>query len=579
MVLFFDLSVLSPFTDKSSIPIYTIIGIIFFNFYFIYLIFTTVKKSKKKLSNLRIGPAIIPAIIFGIIKSNFLEIIPRWDSSVYFEALTQILPRFSFSIKSFINNFNWYQHPTMGFYFVESLGQFFSPTNTIAPQIINFFLGLIAIYSFYLIVKYFFPHNDVIENILITTLFTVNPLFLGLSISFLPDYAVLVFFLATYASLIYEKDLLFIFFGVLLVFSKETGIFAYTVLFISYLLLVSLKKWIKSKGIDFSKIIVLLIPFFSAVFYYLTQKGSVWTYAGKTAYNWGSNCQFCFGINQLNVTQNLLIFFVLNFNWILSLFILGSIIKNQILNTRVSEHTSDSKEDLKRIIYYCFIAFVLLFLVYIIYVLPSYLGLAICLISLIFYFSLVNLVKSVRLRKRIIILITLLLFIQSFITVDPISKFAFGTFKIGGVEILKIGTEYLGDGMVYNTQFANVDRLVSKFVSDFNIAPKDTIFMDPYAWGEWYTGWGRFKDSQPKIIFSTDRVGEWPKEMYFVTFPIQYYSNKDEYKVRDGYVAPLIKSDILLKELESKYIITENQKIELDRYWVNVYKLEKNNDK
>ncbi len=567
---FLDLALLSTHTNKTHISLYSFILIILLNSYLLLLTYHLVKISNIKKVKL-INPVIIPISLFTIIRLSFLDSIPRWDGSEYFQALLRGINHFDFSFSSLIYDFNWFNHTTMGYGVATSIFQLINPTNLIMLNITSLLLGVLGIYSFYKICNYYFGKENKIENTLITTLFAINPLFVGVSTAFTPDFGVLIFFLAFLSTFLYNKPVLSFFFGTLLVFTKETGAFVYGIFVLFNITPKQIINWKKISQEKITRLLFLISPLLLLVLYFLYTKWTFWSPDGNNFYTLGNDCRFCFGIKPHNMFEYIKVFFVLNFNWIFSLISvigLSKILINKIKLNNVS------KEILETVIP-VFLGFVSLFMVFVVYVMPRYVVFSNALLILLFSFAIKHVLTN-RLKRIVFLLILVPVFlIETFLTVDPISITAFGTYKLGDHRLLKVGTEYLGDAFIYNTQYTNVDRLLSKFISEYNITENDNIFIEPYSWGNFYPGWGQFSGQQPKIFFSLNNPNQFPDHIYYVSFPFRRYTSDETRKLQDSYTAPLENPETILTELKKIYIINNSRKIEVNGYWVMVYKLSK----
>lgn len=141
------------------------------------------KKTLKKtlLDNKAI---IFLVIIYLITHLQFLTYSQYWDSYWYWKLLLWGLDGFQGAAlglgdlaRSFIENFNFLGHPSVGYAGIMSISQFIDDGNVVLLNIENVILAIFAICAFYRIVRYYFPKRGV-DNILITAIFAFNPLFM-----------------------------------------------------------------------------------------------------------------------------------------------------------------------------------------------------------------------------------------------------------------------------------------------------------------------------------------------------------------------------------------------------------------
>lgn len=566
LTLFLDLSLLSSHTNKPQISWISIAVIILINIYAFYQAFLVIRSIKNNGLSFKLPLVLFPAIIFSLIRLSFLDTIPRWDGSQYFQALINGINTFDLSLKSFMGNFNWYGHPTMGYAFITAISQLLDPTDLLALNVSSVILGLVGIFSFFVVCSKIFGRKNQVEILLLSTIFSVSPLFVSISTTFGPDFGSVIFFLAFLACFLSDKLILSIFFGCLLVFTKETGAYVYGLFVLGHLTLVRLNR----------KTRTLLVPLFFLLIYFLSIKFKYWSPDGNSFLSWGDGCRFCFGIKRFNIIQNLSVIYILNFNWIYSLVIFTSAIKyfHETLILRHRPKTTLDQNTLYAIIF-TLAGLTVFFMIFVIYIMPRYMVLGLPLLIITFYGSFYHLIPSSIHRRILLFILSPLLFIQTFKTIDPVSKAVFGSYQFGNHQVLKIGTEYLADGLVYNTQYIYIQRLLDKFILENSVDSRDNIFIDPYAWGTFQTGWGHFVHSQPLIIYSLDTLDKLPDDLYFLSFPFMRYGGLELNKIQNSFVPPTIETRDVLRELFKTHKLIESKKIEIDGYWVHVYNLKK----
>lgn len=563
IILLLDFAFFSPLTSNINFSFFFLLNLIFINLCYLYVLIKVISLLTKSNLKKLIHPVLIPLIGFTALRSLFLDAVPRWDSAVYYKKLLDNISVFDFSFDSFLA-FNWFRHPAMGFGLISSIFQFLTPDNIFMLNIGNLILGVLAILGFYFISIYLFGTEKKWEVLLLTTLFSINPLFFSVSTSFVPDYGVLVFFLIALGSFFHKRHLLSSFFFLLMIFSKETGAYSYALFIIFYLFTVLFKRLSKVKTHHLVNFILAVLPGLIFTLYMIYTKGAHWK-AGKTV-TVNGNCLFCFSFQPTHFIENLKVMLVLNFSWILTLTAavasLAYLLKRK-LGTSIKDKV---KNDEFKSIVLVFLGFVIFFIFYVTYVIPSYMLFPIGLLIIIFYYSLLKLINNSKVRILFLIVLSILFLIQNFIHIDLVSSTVFGTFKFGNYKGLKIGSEYFGDGFIYNTQHLYIDRLIKKFNIQFNVSENDTVVMKSNGWENFYLGAAGYSYYLEEGSFNKTFINEnsfrpklsdqTPSEhIYYLVFPWL----EDE--------------EVSLDVISRTYIIGEKIKIEINGYWLNAYNL------
>jgi hypothetical protein len=530
IILILDFAFFSPLLKISNPSYFLLIFLLISNIAYFLLFFKTFDRinfDKIKPINYSL---LFPIATFSLLKLFFLDAVPRWDSAVYYHALLKSMNHFDFTFNSFLN-FNWYNHPSMGFGLITSLFQFLTPYNIYMLNIGSLILGLMGIISFYYLSLYLFGKALKKEVLFLTTLFSINPLFFGVSTAYLPDFGVIVFFLAAIASFFHKRHILSLLFFLLLVFSKETGVYVYTLFVLFYGFFVILHE-IKNIKIDkLYNFLLNIIPGIIYFFYLLYTKGAHWT-AGKPIV-FSLDCFFCFSFQPTHFVQNWYVMFILNFSWVLSIIILIFILKKLFLKRNNLVNNNLKINEFKSLVY-TFLGFIFFFMVFVIYIIPSYMTISIVFLLIIFYNALLNIVRNSRYRIILLSIIAILFFAQNLKNIDFFSQKIFGTFTFGNHEVIKVASEYSCDGLIYNTEYVNIDRLINRFHKDFQISKDDNIIIGASYWHSFYLGGGGYElyidtDTLLKTfdresgflpnIFILQKTVNYPDKAYYLKFP------------------------------------------------------------
>ena len=441
-------------------------------------------------------------LVTVLLHLNFIDVSQIWDGYIYYAELLRAVRETS-SWQDFLHNFNIAGHPTMGYMALMAIGQWIDYGNPILLNGSNLLLLLLAVWAFYKILLFFSPAaDDRIEIIMITLLFSLNPVLFGASIFFNVDFPVAIFLVCALYAILYEKFLLAGVFGLLLVFSKETGIILFGGIITLFVIVPMLPRLFPilsrlapilhcyapaGSMLPFRdqwqsvvlKTVGVALPLPLSLYYWLIyNRTENWIGAPALSLGWD---------NHIALTR-LFQMFGINFQWLLSLCILLALIRICFAKQNFWKDLSDWKANS-----YHLLALIILWGGFVVmnlflktftnvrYVLP-----AIIFLILFFSIALKKLIISRGLRIAIIAVITVLTGWQVFQTVDPASRAFFGTVPFGNHPILKMTSvtgECCGragrDQLVYNAEFAMIPRLLDKLYAEIPLTGESNIIMHP----------------------------------------------------------------------------------------------------
>lgn len=421
---------------------------------------------------------------------NFIDVSQIWDGYIYYAELLKAV-RETRSLQDFLHNFNVAGHPTMGYMALMAIGQWIDYGNPILLNVSNLLLLLLAVWAFYKILLYFSPEeDDRIEMLMITLLFALNPVLFGASVFFNVDFPVAVFLVCVLYAMLYENFFLAGVFGLLLVFSKETGIILFGGIITLFVLVPILDRYVQAGSMmlfrDQRQSVVLktigvALPLPISLYYLLIY---------SQTQNWIGGPIVSLGWDVHIALTRFFQMFGMNFQWLLSLCILFALIRIGFAKGNVWKYLYDCKGSR-----YYSAALILLWVGFVVmnlflktftnvrYVLPAIIFLILC-----FSLSLKKLIISRGLRIAMIAVITVLTGWQVFQTVDPVSRAFFGTVSFGNHPILKMTSvtgECCGsagrDQIVYNSEFAMIPRLLDKMYAEIPLTGESNIIVNPLA--------------------------------------------------------------------------------------------------
>lgn len=602
VAVYFDLAALSPYTNKDNFDKITCLLILLLNLTAllppVIIIINRIRlktlnneqNSKpnpfinKNSKSFRLCtaecPLIIILFIYIVVKIFYIDSMLRWDGAWYFCRLLESVESFDFTFGNFIKYFNWYGHPSMGYAFIMSINQFLDFGNHYLLNIQNLVLAVLAIFSFHKIVLYIYKEINQVEALLLTSLFAFNPLFFGVSLSFNLDFPLIVFLPALIWALLYNHLILSVLFGVILVFSKETGVLLYFTILFYYVLYYSIKN-LAGKGlkpsqrlesshklIDRRILLSLIIPAVIFLLYLGYTKGQLWE-AGS--FGWNNEGVHGFGFNWSALTTRLAQIFVLNFSWIQTIICLLFIIKiffSFMLKLSTAVVSSKYIKDILTMLLFVFIVFTLFNLFFITFNHPRYVLAAVFFLLLFTCGALLNICKKEQVRILILSAMLFLSCLQVFKTVDPLSEAMFKTINFGEHQLLNINP---ADGMVYNAEYTVIDEILNKLNQTININ-KNTAIIVSNIWDAHFNGDGLYSiinidKSSLKRTFK--RENSFQPEVY----SIRNLNNGN--KPAEAYYLQLWFGDkkAELEYLQKHYQIIRTDKIDHKGYSLNLYYL------
>lgn len=535
-------------------------------------------------------------IIYFIVKLFFVNYIPIWDGYLYFDQLMKVVNE---PLK--FSNYIAFGHPSVGYMLLMSLVQYIEKGNVYLLNIENTLLGILAIYSFYRIVCYFYNGSkNKLEILLVSFCMAFNPVIFGNSINFNIDFPVAVFFLASLYSLLYRRMFLFSFFATMMAFSKESGTLLYFELIATLVIIFLLigvyedkdKGQIKTKAeilkgrlknffstLDndsnphyIKNYIYLFMPLALFVMYFIYRVfiKRVSLFWGGTTLNtksFGFLLSFPFH-HMLSIFVQI---FIYNFHWIFTLGIIAFLIKILINHRSKKEKIfslPDEKSAYMYVLILIFLGFAYINFSYNTFSNSRYIMPAIPLLIIFFYGGLQQLIKKHAIRLAVLLLIFLLSFIQTFSTIDPVSKAIYGTFDFGNHKMLRMvtitgeGLGYAGrDQLVYNAEFTVINKLVQKLYQEQIIKEDKNICFDDYA--DYFVLSSAGNGTKTKTVQISELLNKKkkPKNITYINFPWMAQEKSS------------------LQKLSGDYKITNTRSVEDKGYKINVFSMKLKSEK
>lgn len=517
------------------------------------LIFLSRKIYAVIISLLKQGGLIAVLLIHLAIKASVFHTLPNWDGRLYFYWINDQITAFNINFSNYGEKFSLFGHPAQGYMSYLAIGRALFGTSYISIHILNTILGLATITAFYAICKRIYKLDHVIL-ILLTLIFALNPLFIANSLTPNLDYPGICFFAIALFLLIYDKLILSTFFWILLAFSKETGLLLYGLLIFFELLLSFFGKSIvvntyltrlklQTKHVFFllfGYFIYIIFPFLIFAFNYFMRSQRVWQ---PNYYVFPHNPIV---LNFEIIFTRFVESFILNFQWVILLLIIISLIKHRRMVAPFSLVLTT-------------FAFYIVMALYNTFLHPRY----IVPLHFLFLLGAAPFINTFTSNKRFnyffLIFLSLFLLIQNYLTIDVLTMKLLGTFRWGTYALIKIGDSAQSrcDGSAYNTQHTHITSLYKELHQRLGNAPYSIIVNDlegNLQSNRWVQQYGY----SPLILIDELKKTIPQGNVYYVFMP--WLTNNKDYGLR---------------EVKKYYSVGEGKIVNQNGYWLRYYKLGK----
>lgn len=376
---------------------------------------------------------------------------PRWDSAYLFRYLNNcsIYSIFYIPQLSFISHIN-FSYSALNLIAEVLVGDLW-----LGMTILNVFIFVLSAYSIYGILQIITPNGSKLTHTLGATGYMVSPFLLGMVNNNYWDYWVLCLFPILFWLILKKYWIWETVVGFIFCFIKETAFLTYAFLCLGILV----SEYIELRGVSNKTKVLKLIK--SKKYWTMLLTGLTWIGMYIIMPNWDGNGGIIF--DKQYILSKLSVLFGINFNWILFLFggiaMIGIFTKKQLLVNNIHWIFPLLFAD------FGFILFSILFVTVnharyidvhfpILYICAFY---GMCMIS------------RAKVRNAFLGILCILFLLQSFYTLDPITKILFKNYNVGStVMVSATQGEFLADSMVYNQQFQYFDRAL-------NLAMKDIV--------------------------------------------------------------------------------------------------------
>ena len=527
--------------------------------------------------------------LYVIFSYETLHTWSSWDSREYYRYISN-LKEFTFSPND-IALFKSAGHMSYGYMFFMAIGEFFAPSYGVGARFINLALLVFAIISFRSVLEHLLPlakkgHLNFFAIILGLTPTVWGPLYeQNVEISILCFF---IFFLHAYLK---ENKILTVFWGIMLVFTKETSVLLVGGFALGYIM----SLFIKNKKISilftkevFKQILVFYIPCFLFLTYFIVDRSG---WAGNLTVTTEKEINMI-GFNKMYIIGKLKQLFLANFQWVITLAIVIGIFAIFFSGREKLKIKCDSIP-----IIVSYIMFLLGQMFYVTYLLPRYILLQYLFMILLFAYITTN-IKITELRLSVFYsIVCVLLCMQTFFTCDPVTLAIFPKVKIGKGYMASANiiltydeihavtgedayTMALSPYTQYNRQYLYKYKLMEKILSSINYSSNDVIVLPdmfhPISGG---TYWGHVKvnyyDKKTNAIYQLFEPMPVNNDLIEINYIIQteeeifdFEQYENEYYIDFPYNEKFC-SNKLIENYDAKYMFD----VEYRMWMATVYKL------
>lgn len=465
------------------------------------------KKKRKRKAIRRKVPLLLLLGISIALRLPMIGTFQRWDAGEYFYTVGTSVQDYTFTLPDFLYNFSVAYHLNYGFTSFIAIPLFISARSVEAITIWQIAFSILAVLALYKIFRIDFGFRR--SKSAVGALIVGNvPIFLGLSAYCTPDYYVVLFFIFALYFEAKKLHILEAFMILMMCFTKENSaliVFGYYGVKLLYRFIIAgklvgqrnavVKKSSKEKNEDESITRVtfmerLKIVACSKDFWVAITIGAMFVAAmGVMGANWADKLNSTTiapdGIAPTGLTLEkpyvyfkLKQFFGSNFAWLISLYFLHAFktifIEKKWKNLR---HKGWMTYCGLMGAMFCFLVFGLVYHIAAIERYNIFFAVALAFICAAILGTDLNSKWSYAILGGVL---AILLGIESFITIDPMTKWLFQQVSIGNDKTMNFEsefTEYFGDGLVTNYQYAWLDKSFDKFLDDIDYDTDKAIYF------------------------------------------------------------------------------------------------------
>ncbi|HEV8410691.1 MAG TPA: hypothetical protein VGQ30_09290 [Gemmatimonadaceae bacterium] len=411
----------------------------------------------------RVAAFVVIALVFIAIVQPELHYVPIWDGRVYANCAIEAASNGVAGLS--MESLRCAGHPSQGYVIFLAASQLLSFGNITALHLTNVMLGILALFSIRVVLGRIIPDPARQRQLdLVTLLCAIHPVVLSTLLQVNVDFGVYVFFYATLAALMSGKYWLATFTGLLLCFSKETGVLAYVLMIgldVVFRVLpagTAAERAKRALPLWMTPLPVLLFGAHVLWWNATHARPAVWKHTWQTGTIDGFRF---FDLSDPVFLSYAAGIFIIGFMWVVSLIIGADLVWGGVRMVKRLPPREVKSADMHRLAYFTVLAVAL------IYLLTSfrtwsnlrYFALLYPMLVILAFAAMLRLGWGWRSRTLSLVAIGALFALSIYRSVDPLAQAVYGTFSTGLHDMYRMSSitkEYDGPGrdeIVYNFQF------------------------------------------------------------------------------------------------------------------------------
>lgn len=183
------------------------------------------KEIQSSFSNIRQDKGLIIMLLFSTLLRipTFIKI-QLWDGSVYYGELQRVCSNFEYSLAYIWDQFRLCNHYAIVYTLFASTGEFLFPNNITGVHVVMLLLTDCALFCIYKMLRGYWLNLSQKEASIVTILVSVCPLFLGLFSNISPEYLLVIFTIFLFYSEYKNQAIMKVAWLISIMFTKETGL-------------------------------------------------------------------------------------------------------------------------------------------------------------------------------------------------------------------------------------------------------------------------------------------------------------------------------------------------------------------
>jgi len=550
--------------------------------------------------------------VFVVLAAFQFENIPRGDSNYYYGRIMNGTERYDNTFPSFIKSYILAQHVTHGMCLFLAMGEMLFPRLVVGVYGVSLIITVISFLCLYGIMGRLFIKTSNVTKAIGTAILMFYPYILGLFTYINPDYFTCIFTVIMVYCYLKELNILFIFFGIVLVLTKEPGVIIYSA-FIGAVALTTFFGYKEANIFERAKksflssrfLSNLVPPVIFLVFFVVSREITLTnsfllseeisleapTRDMFTLLSWNNDGMWCFGFKPDYILQWLITFFISNSIWLTSLVCISGLAVHLYKVQKKRQIKLFSAESVPAFIGIISLlaAYTVFTCLYLIEYCPRYVTIGgFCLA--VFAFASVHVLFRKKTGRNIVLgMLAFLFLVQTYINVDPymhLRSFYVYTGKrfIYGAIYSEVPAEWSGDSRNYNYEYRFYESLLKQILRQIN-PNEDTIIaqaivtnveinlcgLETSVYWNTRTKKRTYDYKDPDSIYLKIPVLKEPEEVQKYVFPDTFYLLTIPYY--DSYTPQFLKE---FADLE--YNVSDVYKAENTVGLMTVYKMSKSSD-